>query len=140
MLEGDISSLLYFDSIEKVVLLSFSDQNSCDRAIKPAGLLLDPVDIFEFLQVFIAVVIFFHILLDLLSKALLNFWVLGDEVNHHLDIIGSGVRSCYEERAELLQNLTLTIGLQLTILTLFLSEHLIHHKGFNYVCWGSLLS
>lgn len=140
MLEGDISSFLYFDSVEKVVLLSFSDQNSCDRPIKPAGLLLDPVDIFEFLQVFIAVVIFFHILLDLLSKALLNFWVLGDEVNHHLNIIGSGVRSCYEERAELLQNFTLTIGLQVIIFTLFLSERLIHYKGFNDVCWGSLLS
>ena len=87
-----------------MVLNVLSPEVAIGRPIEPSDFLLNTIDVLELFQVFIAEVIIFHMVPNLLPDLLFDFRVLGEEVDGHGQIVGSGFDSGHKEGVELVED------------------------------------
>ncbi len=87
------------------VLNSFSQENCIRRSINSVHLVLNAIDVLNFLQVFPGKILFrVENLIDLASESLLNLRSLNNVVNHHHEEMCCGISASCEKCTELIDN------------------------------------
>ena len=97
-------------SVQVMVFLYFSSKNLVDWSIVPSNFLLDAINIVKLLKILVAKIIIFHIFLDFCSDFFLDFWMLGEDVNHGIEILGCSIDASPKECDKLVKKIFICVS------------------------------
>lgn len=115
MLNINESSFFYYKAIDVVVLFSKSEEYVVYWTIHSSCLFLDPINIDHFLQIFITIVVIFHVEVYERSQFCFNLWILSYEVDYGHEVVRSSICTSKKKCIELLKYLLFKFGIYLSI-------------------------